>query len=165
MSIIIFAGTSPLATLELFGQHAPIVIIVLTGLIYSASLAPHFKGLSVLWKGPLAYLLADQAYAVSIVSYNKGLNKGVQHWYFLGAALTVRVVWLCGTAAGAFLGAQIPASWSLDFTIPLSFLSLLLPSIKDKPSVIAAISAGTIALIARDLPFNIGIFLLPWPVY
>lgn len=69
------------------------------------------------------------------------------------------VAWLIGTVAGAFLGAQIPASLSLDFTIPLSFLSLLLPSIKDKPSVIATGSAGAIALITRDLPFNPGMFI------
>lgn len=166
MSAIIFAGSAQLAAIELFGQQAPMVIIVLTGLIinlrfamYSASLAPYFKDLSLPWKGCLAYLLCDQAYAASIISYNEGLDEGVRHWYYLGTALTIWVPWIFGTAAGVFLGAEIPAAWALDFAIPLTFLSLLLPSIKDMPTVVAAISAGAIALIGHELPFNLGLFL------
>jgi len=166
MSVIMFAGTSQLAALELLGQKAPLIIIVITGLIinlrfvmYSASLAPYFKELSISRKGFLAYLLADQAYAVSIISFTRGMYNGTQHYYYLGAAITMWLTWILGTFAGVYLGTQIPSSWSLDFTIPLSFLSLLMPAIKDRPTAIAAISSGGIALMGHNLPFNFGMIL------
>lgn len=165
MSYIVFAGAAQLATVDLIGQHASVAVIILTALIinlrfcmYSASLAPHFHGLPLYWRGGLAYLLTDQAFAISISAFGQGRDN-FKHWYYLGAALTMWGVWQAGTTAGVFLGAQIPKFWSLDFAIPLTFLALLFPALKDRPSVIAAVSAGLLALIGNDLPYNLGLFL------
>jgi len=68
-------------------------------------------------------------------------------------------VWQAGTAAGIFLGTQIPQTWSLDFVIPLTFMALLFPTIRDRSSVVAAVSAGLLALIGHNLPYNLGLFL------
>ncbi|MDT8444305.1 MAG: hypothetical protein RQ722_08435, partial [Desulfuromonadales bacterium] len=46
-----------------------------------------------------------------------------------------------------------------DFAIPLTFLALLFPALKDRPTIIAAISAGILALIGHGLPYNLGLFL------
>ena len=165
MSYIVFAGASQLAAVELIGQNAPVAVIVATALVinlrfsmYSAALAPHFHGLSLSWRGVLAYLMTDQAFAISIASYGKG-RKSCKHWYYLGAALTMWCVWQTGTAAGVFLGARIPPSWSLEFAIPLTFLALLFPALKDRPSIGAAIVAGLLALAGHGLPYNLGLFL------
>jgi predicted branched-subunit amino acid permease len=165
MSYIVFAGAAQLAVVELIGQQAPATVIILTALVinlrffmYSASLAPHLHGLPLTWRGGLAYLLTDQAFAVAIAAFHQG-RTAFKHWYYLGAALTMWGVWQAGTAAGVFLGAQIPESWSLDFAIPLTFLALLVPSLKDRPAIIAAVSAGFFALIAHGLPYNLGLFL------
>ncbi|BCR04327.1 branched-chain amino acid transporter AzlC [Desulfuromonas versatilis] len=165
MSYIVFAGASQLAAVDLVGRHAPVAVIVLTALVinlrfcmYSASLAPHFHGLPLHWRAPLAYLLTDQAYAISITAFGNGRMRH-KHWYYLGAAMTMWVTWQTGTAAGVFLGAAIPKSWSLDFAIPLTFLALLFPAIKDRPSLVAAASAGALALAGHGLPYNLGLFL------
>jgi predicted branched-subunit amino acid permease len=73
MSAIIFAGSSQFISTQLFSQSAPGLIIVISvgvvnlrHLLYSASIAPYVQRLPVLWKMLLAYLLTDEAYAVSI---------------------------------------------------------------------------------------------------
>jgi predicted branched-subunit amino acid permease len=37
------------------------------------------------------------------------------------------LTWSAATALGAALGAQVPASWQLDFAVPLMFLALADP--------------------------------------
>ena len=61
--------------------------------------------------------------------------------------------------AGVLLGATIPASWSLDFAIPLVFLALLVPAIRDRPSAIAAAVGGLVALGANDVAYNLGLII------
>lgn len=165
MSAVVFAGAAQLAIVDLVGQQASVTTIILTALIinlrffmYSASLAPHFNGLPLHWRGLLAYLLTDQAYAVSITAYSSGRQR-FKHWFFLGTALTLWVIWQAGTAVGIFLGTHIPQSWSLDFAIPLTFLALLFPTISNRSSLVAAASAGALALAGHQLPYNLGLFL------
>ena len=165
MSCIVFAGAAQLAAIDLLGHHAPLLVVILTALIinlrffmYSASLAPHFEGLPLSGRGLLAYLLTDQAYAVSIAAYS-GERRSRKPWFYLGAALTLWSVWQAGTLAGAFLGGSIPRTWSLDFAIPLTFLALLFPTLRSRPDLVAAVGAGALALAAHRLPYNLGLLL------
>lgn len=166
MSVGIFAGAAQLAMVQLLGDGASALVIVLTALVinlrfvmYSASIAPHFQRLPGWWKWPLAYLLTDQAYAVSIVRYDAGEAQRTKPWYYLGAASTLWVTWQVGTVAGLVLGASVPASWSLEFAIPLTFMALLFPAIDDRPSAVAALVGGTVAVVAAPLAFNLGLIV------
>jgi predicted branched-subunit amino acid permease len=71
-----------------------------------------------------------------------------RHWYFLGAGLALWTAWQTSTALGIFLGAQVPAGWMLDFTLALTFIALVVPALRDRPSTLAALSAGLTALAA-----------------
>jgi predicted branched-subunit amino acid permease len=78
MSIVVFAGASQLAVIELLRSDTPLVLVVLTGVIvnlrilmYSASIAPYFQQYRTRWKALLAYFLTDQAYAVAIARYTR----------------------------------------------------------------------------------------------
>ncbi|MCJ2165663.1 MULTISPECIES: AzlC family ABC transporter permease [unclassified Pseudodesulfovibrio] len=164
-SAIIFAGASQLVVNQLMAEHASLLVIILTGLLinmrmlmYSASLAPHFRGLPLVRKGLFAYLLTDQAYALSIARYGREDGESVNKPpYYLGTALTV---WACfngTTVLGAYLGAFIPPEWDLGFAIPLTFIAVVVPAIKDRPSVLAAMAAGIVALLAVPLPCNLGL--------
>ncbi len=175
MSAIVFAGSSQFLAVKLIGTGAPPVVVVITAFIvnlrhalYSASVAPHIKRLSPLWKGLLAYLLTDEAYAVAITRYNvpyplspnpsgDGMEDRGQHWYFLGAGLALWTCWQASTAVGIFLGTQVPASWSLDFTLALTFIALVVPALKDRPAAAAALSAGVVAILAYGLPYKLGL--------
>lgn len=165
LSVIVYAGASQLAALELVRQDAPVFVIVGTALIinlrflmYSASLAPHFQALPLRWRSPLAYVLTDQAYAVSVSRFtdDAGISRG---WYYLGAAVPMWITWQASNAVGVFLGAQVPPSWSLDFAIPLTFLALLVPALKSRPAVLAALVSAGVAVGAAALPLNLGLLL------
>jgi predicted branched-subunit amino acid permease len=64
----------------------------------------------------LAYLLTDQAYALTV--YREGDVK----WYYVGAALGLWVTWQTTTVIGVVVGARVPDSWQLTFAVPLTFL-------------------------------------------
>jgi 4-azaleucine resistance transporter AzlC len=166
MSSIIFAGASQLIFADLWNQGAPFMVILAAVLIvnlrmmmYSASLAPHFATESRGWKVLISYLITDQAYAVSIVRFGEGLAEEDKRWYYLGAALALWSTWQCATTAGVFLGSGLPASWELDFAVPLTFLALLAPSVKDRANLTAALVAGCVAICAAGLPHNLGLIV------
>ncbi len=166
MSSIVFAGSSQLVGTQLISAGSPLIVIVLTTFIvnlrhalYSASLAPQVKHLPRRWKWLLAYLLTDEAYAVTITHYHEATELSHKHWFFLGSGLTLWTSWQISTAIGVFLGAQVPASWSLDFTLALTFIALTVPRLKDRPSAAAAISAGVVAVLGNGLPYKLGLML------
>jgi 4-azaleucine resistance transporter AzlC len=166
MSLFVFAGSSQFIAAGLFASGTPGLIIVLTTLIvnlrhmlYSASLAPYTRHLSAGWKWLLSFLLTDEAYAVTITRYRRGDNATGRHWFFLGAGLTLWVSWQVSSAVGYLFGAQIPDSWSLDFTLALTFIALVIPTLTDRPAVLAALGAGVTAVIAHNLPYNLGLIV------
>src|SRR5512133_749082 len=164
MSSVVFAGSSQFMTANLVIAATPGLVIILTGFVinlrhalYSASIAPYTKHLSLAWKAILAYLLTDEAYAVSIVHYQRGGELTYKHWHLLGAGLALWTSWQISTAVGIFLGAQIPAAWGLDFALPLTFIALVVPGLKDRAGVLTAIIASLAALLFFNLPFKLGL--------
>jgi len=166
MSSIVFAGSSQFITTQLVHESAPGFVIVLTiavvnlrHMLYSASLAPFLASLSTRWKTLLAYLLTDEAYAPSILHYGKEGMQPFSHWFLFGAGLVLWTDWQISTALGIFLGTAIPASWSLDFALPLTFIAMVVPVLKNRPAVAAALSAGIVALAAYALPYRLGLIV------
>jgi 4-azaleucine resistance transporter AzlC len=168
MSSVVFAGSAQFIAAGLFAEQAPTLVIVLTTLVvnlrhalYSASLAPYVQHLSLPWKLLISQQLTDEAYAVAITRYRqiepeaaRGTNL---HWFYLGGGLALFVSWQVSTAVGVLLGAQIPAAWSLDFTLALTFIALLVPTLTARPALAAALAAGVAALIGHALPFKLGL--------
>jgi predicted branched-subunit amino acid permease len=164
-STIVFAGASQLAAINLLAEQAPLVVVIVTGLVinlrmvmYSASLAPHLGAIPRRTRVAAAYLLTDQAYAVSIIDYElePGRTPGERLWVYLGAGGTLWSTWQVTTVAGAVGGGAIPESVPLGFAVPLAFLSLLVPAVTDRPTLVAAIVGGTMATVGAAWPSNIG---------
>jgi len=162
MSAIVFAGSSQFMLVQLASLGTPALVMIATGFVinlrhalYSLSVAPYLKGLSPLWKVILSYLLTDEAYAVGIIRFQDGQPGRHKHWYLLGAGIALWSCWQLSTAAGVFLGAQVPPSWGLDFTLALTFIALAVPSINDNPSLFAAIVAGLTSILTRGLPYKL----------
>lgn len=165
MSLVIFAGSAQFIGAELFAVNTPAVVLLLTTfivnlrhLLYSASLAPYVRTLPARWKLLLAYLLTDEAYAVTILHYtDTDSPPAARHWFFLGAGLALWATWQATTAIGVFLGARIPPNWSLDFALALTFIGLVVPALRDRPHVGAALAAGLVAVLAAALPYRLGL--------
>jgi len=166
MSSIIFAGSAQFITAQLIGEAVPGLVIVLTiavvnlrHMLYSASVAPYLRALPMRWKVLLSYLLTDEAYAVTILNYEKDDTNPSGHWFFLGAGLTLWTSWQISTAIGILLGATMPESWPLDFALPVTFIAIVVPALKDRPAIAASLTAGVVALLAYELPYKLGLML------
>lgn len=168
-STLIFAGSAQLVFARLFGEGAPWLTLVLTGvllnlrhMLYSASIAPYMQQFSRSWKWLLAYLLTDEAYAVVIGHFDalgasSPLEKLAKRWLFLGVGLAVWLIWHVSTAVGIFVGGRIPESWSLDFAVPLTFTAIVLPNLRNRAAIGAALTAGLLSALAFNLPFKLSL--------
>jgi Predicted branched-chain amino acid permease (azaleucine resistance) len=172
LSLFVFAGASQLVVTQLLADHASLAAVVLTGLVvnlrmlmYSASIAPHLTQRHPSGHHPAtriagAYLLTDQAYAVSIARFVRQDGNAVDKTaYYLGTGLVMWAGFNTSTVLGAYTGALIPAQWNLDFAIPLTFIALVIPAMKDGPALLAGTAAGVTACLAAGLPFNLGLML------
>ncbi len=166
MSSIVFAGSSQLIAAQLIRDTAPAVVIILTiavvnlrHMLYSASIAPYIAHLPARWKTLLAYLLTDEAYAATILHYEQNGITPASHWFFFGAGLALWTTWQASSALGIFFGTLLPASWPMDFAVPVTFIAMVIPVLKDKPAAAAALSAAVVAVLAYPLPFKLGLIL------
>jgi len=165
MSSIVFAGSAQFIGVQLMGLGTPLSVLWLTTFVvnvrhvlYSTSLGPDVRQLPRRWRFLLAYLLTDEAYATTSLHYaDKTIPLKFKHWFWLGAGLTLWTVWQVSTAVGIFLGAEVPGSWSLDFTLALTFIGIVVPNLKDRPVTAAALSAGGVAVLAYGLPYKLGL--------
>jgi predicted branched-subunit amino acid permease len=165
MNFIVFAGASQLAVLQLMSIGSPWLIMVLTAWVinvrftmYSAALASYLQEEPFLRKAPFAYMLSDQAFGVTMSRFSNQVPSSPA-WYFYGSAAVIWVTWNASAVAGALLGTLIPESWGLDFAFPLSFMALMFAALKDRPAVLAALVGGLSAILAKGLPYNLGLIL------
>lgn len=167
LSTIVFAGASQLAAADVLADHGSALVAVIAActinlrmLLYSASLAPHLTHVPLRRRLFMAYLLTDQAYAVSITRWTgeavrageggpaPDLDRRVP--YYLGAALLLWVNWQICTVVGVLIGSAVPDSLPLDFAVPLVFLVLLVPAITSRPAAVAAIFGGGTAVLSAQ---------------
>lgn len=165
LSLFVFAGSAQFITAVLIAESTPALIIVLTILVvnlrhvlYSASISPFTQHLTKRWKASLAWLLTDEAFVVASVHYREKNNLHA-HWYTLGTGLTLWAAWQLSTAAGIALGSVIPETSLLDFSLPLTFIALLVPLLIDRPTWIAAAVSGFSAVILSGLPYKLWILI------
>ena len=164
MALFIFSGAAQILAVQLYAANAPVAIIVLTCfvlglrfLMYSAAMAPYMRRLPVPWQRGLAFLLTDQAFAAAIRKFDASVDTRAAGLHFLGSGIAVWSNWVATNMIGYFAGASIPASWSLDFAVPLYFIALVAPLFRNLPSVAAALCAGVAVLALGGLPMRLNL--------
>lgn len=169
-SLLVFAGAAQLVAVQLLAKGSSIAVIVLTVLVvnsrhllYSASLAPHTRTWSRRLRGFTAYFLADPVYALAIARFEgpagKGEDGASRLRYYLAMALTCWVGWVSLTAAGGLLAGALPTELPLELAAPLTFLLLLIPTLKGHAGYASAAVAGVVAVPAGGLPLGSGLLL------
>jgi predicted branched-subunit amino acid permease len=154
-STIVFAGASQLAAVDALADGGSAIVAALAActinlrmLLYSASLAPYLAHESPANRLGAAYVLTDQAYAVSITRWTAGSDQERRLPYYLGAALLLWITWQVSTIVGVFVGTAVPEEVPLDFAVPLVFLVLLVPALISPPAIVAASVGGASAVVA-----------------
>jgi len=163
LSALVFGGASQLAAIELLEQGSPLAVVVLTAVVvnlryvmYSAAIAPHFREFTSKWRLFASQFIVDTTFAVAVTEYERDPETD-RLAYWLGVCATIYVGYVAGTAAGVVVGDAVPDSLQLDFAVPLLFLALLVPSITDEATGVAAAVGGFVAVAAAGLPMNVGI--------
>lgn len=164
MNVFVFAGAAQLAALELMTRNTAVAVVVVTGLIinlrfllYSAAMAPVLEGARFHIKFISAYLMTDQTYAV-MTAHNQQLKtqSNAIHFY-LGASCAMCLAWHLAVLGGFIFGNFAPAAWALDYAVPVSFVALVIPTLKNGRYVLVAIFSAVTSLGLSFLPFKLGL--------
>ena len=164
MSSFVNAGASQIVATTLFGGGAPLWVALGTALIvnarmfiYSTSIAPVLSEAPGWLRPILGHMLVDQNY---IATMTRGRTRDDVDIipYYAGCWIALAGVWQVSNLVGALLGPLIPASWGLDFAVPLVFLAMLAPTLKNRASVSVALVTGALAaILVPVLPMQSGL--------
>ena len=168
LSALVFAGSSQFVAVSLLGGGAAVPVIWLTTFVvnlrhalYSATLLPYARALPARWRWALAFWLTDETFAVveNQLRHHTSLHDGARYW--LGSSLAMYFNWQVWTLAGVLLGQSVPglATLGLDFAMVATFAAIVALQLRDRPVLCAALAAGAVALLARDLPYKLGLML------
>lgn len=167
-SVVVIAGAAQFTALQLMSEEAPTLVVLASALavnlrmaMYSASLTPHI-GAAPLWQRAIAaYFTVDQSYAVSITKYETApeMTAPEKIAYFFGTVTPVCPLWWVFTLVGALIGEAIPASFALDFAVPITFLAIIAPALRTRAHVGAALAAAILSLMFFTVPYNLGVLL------
>jgi predicted branched-subunit amino acid permease len=165
MSALVYAGAAQLVALQLMTTGVSTVLVLLAVAVvnlryvmYSSAIAQHLKPFSQPMRLLAASLLVDQNFALTL-NRHKEFGERLTPWFYLGAGVPLWLNWQLFTFLGATLGNSVDDSWSLDFAVPLCFLVLLIPAIKTRPTLAAALVGGITATALSFLPYRSGLFI------
>lgn len=163
-SPVIYAGAAQIALMDLLDRDTPVVIAAGTALIinlrmmmYSAALAPAIARFGRGWRVALPYAITDQLTVVSLLWFEAHRDARDRRAFFAAGGLFFLGVWIAGTLIGIATGAQIPDGLQLGFAIPLTFLALLMPTLRGRPEVTAAFASALVVVLVAGLPYSLGV--------
>lgn len=166
LNVFVFAGASQLVAVDLLMKDIPSSIIVLTGLIinlrmilYSASFSGVLKESSFGIKTLGSYLLTDQAYAVYTAHSYSLKERKEKIMFYLGAGMCMSLFWQLFVTVGFIFGNFLPSSLNLDFAVPLSFIALTIPTLKNKNYYYVVLISSVCSIVFNSVPYNLGLLI------
>jgi 4-azaleucine resistance transporter AzlC len=153
MSATTFAGSAQFAVASILGAAGGSATAIVAALLLNARYVP--IGVSVargFSGGPLrrllgAQLVVDESWAIAS-------RRGFDFRILVGAGVVLYVGFLAGTAIGVVSGDALgdPKRLGLDAAFPALFLALLVPQVRSRRALAAALTAAAIALAL--IPFS-----------
>jgi predicted branched-subunit amino acid permease len=148
MSATTFAGSAQFAAASVIGSGGALAAIGAAGLLnaryapISLTVAPTMSG-SLLSRLLQSQLIVDESWAVSRRDdgrYDRRL--------LVGAGLVLYACWNVGTVVGVLAGDVVgePSDFGLDAAFAALFLAILVPQVRSRRALAAAVLGGTIAL-------------------
>jgi len=164
MTLIVFAGSSQLASLPLIASGAPMWVLWATAfcvnlrfVIFSAQWHLYFGQLPRARRLLIGYFAADLNYVAFLNRFPQPKPDPRQEPYFWGGVAANWPAWQIPSIAGILLADRIPTEWGLGFAGVLALLGLSFSLLKDRNSWVAAGVAGCAAVAAYALPLRLNI--------
>jgi predicted branched-subunit amino acid permease len=154
MSLIAFAGAAQFAAIGYVtnGLAWPAIglltfLLNARHVLYSAALAPWFRGRSRAERALAAHLLTDESFALSIAHFRRlGRFDAFGYWY--AAIVTTLIPWNVATFAGVMLGDAIvePNRFGIDVIFPAAMAGLMVGMLTGRREVVAALAGAAIGV-------------------
>jgi 4-azaleucine resistance transporter AzlC len=160
----VVAGASQIAIVEAVRANAPAVVAILTALLinarlalYSAALAPMWAAFPRRWRLGLAYFMTDQSAVIAMREADEP-DPVRRRWFAFGASVPFVGVWVVGSAAGLALGPVIPEQWQVGFIVPLMFIAVMVPGLRNAAQFVTILGATLVVLAGRTWPYGLNVF-------
>jgi predicted branched-subunit amino acid permease len=161
---LVYAGSAQLAAVGLLaGSASGLVVVASVAVInlrlalYSAAMAPHWRGTSTAWRLVAAYLLVDPSFAIGTRSYDGSRSRRQAHLHYLGAALVLWLGWLIVIGIGVTAGATLPPGLRLESIGPLYLVTLVVMSARTAAARVGVAVAVGSAAAGSLLPLHLGL--------
>jgi len=159
---LVLAGAAQLSTIEMLDAGAEPIVIVLSALminarlvLYSASIAGWFRDEPLGRRLALAIPVIDQLHFTCIPRFERcDLDRAGRRAHYAGAALWLATAWTASQWLAMLVGARVPEGLGLGVAAPLALAGLLAKSTVDRRSIVAAVGASSLVVIAIGLPFH-----------
>jgi len=161
MSVLVFAGASQFAVLDLWGAQVPLVPLIITvfainarHLLMGATLYPWLRELPRAKRYGVMLVVSDANWAMSMQALNNG-KPGMG--LILGGGIALWAAWGLGSWLGLYFGSAIqdPVSFGLDMVMGCFLLAMVVGGQKNlRMLVIWAVAAGSALLAYWYLPEN-----------
>ena len=161
---LVFGGSSQAVLLQFVQGNASLWVAILSGCVinlrmavYSAAMASRVRHLGKWQRMLAAAFLVDNTFA--LVQAREASRPQDRHLmaYYAGCSVICWSFWVLFCAVGVLAGNIVPASWQLDFAIPLSFIAVAAPSIRSLPMAAAALVGGLASVLLFALPLKLGL--------
>jgi branched chain amino acid efflux pump len=155
MSATTFAGSAQFGAVSVLDTGGSVAAAVVAAVLLNARYAPisvtvgdQFTG-SALRRLLEAQLIVDESWALS-----RQPDGRYDRRLLLGGGFVLYCCWVGGTALGALIGDRFgdPERYGLDAAFPALFLALLVPQVRSRQALAAAVVGGAIALVL--IPFT-----------
>jgi 4-azaleucine resistance transporter AzlC len=154
MSILVYAGASQFAALQLLSAGAALPGIIATTFILNlrhfllaAAIAPRLKDFSTVQGMAFGIQLTDECYAVQDSRYRAEADRPKAEIFSLN--LFVYLSWILGTAGGIVFGGVVPGidRIGLDFALAAMFIAILaIDAVTSRHDVWVALLSATMAV-------------------
>ncbi|TAG27988.1 MAG: branched-chain amino acid ABC transporter permease [Burkholderiales bacterium] len=162
---LVYGGSSQAVLTQFLQSASALWVAVLSGLVvnlrmavYSAAMAPRVRHLSTPRRMLAAAFLVDNAFALMQQRELERPKESSNHLlaYYAGVSAVLWPAWLAFCIIGSLAGSVIPASWQLDFAIPLAFIATLSTTVRSMPLLAAAVAGAVASVALFALPLKLG---------
>jgi predicted branched-subunit amino acid permease len=161
---LVYGGSSQAVLLQFVQGNAALWVAILSGCVinlrmavYSAALASRVRHLGHPQRMLVAAFLVDTTFAFVQARERSHPHDAHIISYYAGCSTVFWTFWVLFCAIGVFAGNIVPASWQLDFAVPLSFIAIAATSIRSVPMAASALVGGAASVLLFALPLKLGL--------
>jgi predicted branched-subunit amino acid permease len=170
MTLLVYAGSSQLASLPLIAAGAPLWVILATAfcvnlrfVVFSAHLRLYLLYLPKLPRLITGYLTTDLSYVLFVRRHPKPsedpAERRAQSAYLAGFAAVSWANWMICSIVGVLLAHALPTAWGLGFAGILALVGILCSLVSTPLQHISLLIAGAAAVLTLGLPLKLNILV------